>query len=124
MSNIWSLLSRKFILTALFIVLGIWFININLISEATFTWIMMATVVSYVVGKGIDMARLPLSKQLQVSLMDRLKALFNREFIVAVGIVFLMSYLLKAGKITDTSWSVVIMTIGPVYNIVNPFTKN
>lgn len=117
-----KLLSRKLVLSVLLIVIATLFIIKARITDQQYGIVIMATVVTYIISKAMD-GRVELRRDYKPTLLDRLRALLTREFIISVLTVLGMSYLLYQRHISSQLWMQVVFAIGGVYNISNSLEK-
>lgn len=119
-------LSKKFLLSAMLFAMASFNIVKHLIDQYQFQWVVMATAVSY-------LAAMSLTKYTETSysangydkatLLNRLKELFSREFILAVGVVMFIQILLVFGLIGGAVWFAIASAIAGAYNIGNSVGK-
>lgn len=117
-----KMLSRKFILSASMMVLSTMLLLNSKVSENYFGIVLMATVVSYIVGKTTE-KKFGDVKTHKVKLWDRLKSLFSREFALSMITVFGLSWLTWNGMVSQDLWFQVVTAIGGAYNIFNSIEK-
>lgn len=117
-----KMLSRKFILSASMMVLSTMLLLNSKVSENYFGIVLMATVISYIVGKTTE-KKFGDVKTHKVKLWDRLKSLFSREFALSMITVFGLSWLTWNGMVGQDLWFQVVTAIGGAYNIFNSIEK-
>ena len=117
-----KMLSRKFILSVSMMVLSTMLLLNGNVSENYFGIVLMATVVSYIVGKTTE-KKFGNVKTNSVKLWDRLKSLFSREFALSMITVFGLSWLTWNGIVSQDLWFQVVTAIGGAYNIFNSIEK-
>ena len=117
-----KMLSRKFILSASMMFLATMLLLNGKVSENYFGIVLMATVVSYIVGKTTE-KKFGNVKTNRVKLWDRLKSLFSREFALSMITVFGLSWLTWNGIVSQDLWFQVVAAIGGSYNIFNSIEK-
>ena len=126
-------LSRKFVLSAMLAVVGTLFMAFRLIEAYQWQWVMMATVVSYVVANAIqkrngEATSIRTDKDGKlisiVTIWDRLKSLCDRAFILAFVAVIITSVFLLKAIIPASVWFVICSALAGAYNIGNSLGKN
>lgn len=117
-----KILSRKFVLSVSLMVLSTFLLLNGNITENYFGTILMATVVSYIVGKTTE-KKWSKTKSYSVTLWTRIKSLFSREFILSLITVFGLSYLTWKGIVGKELWFQTVLAIGSSYNIFNAISK-
>lgn len=115
-------LSRKFIISMLLGVISIVMLMNGSINESDFGIVIMATVISYIVGRTFD-KKFSTGKFTYPIFKDRVISLFSREFVISLLAVIIMSYLCYIGKIGSGLWFQVVSSVGGIYNIFNVVEK-
>ena len=123
-------LSRKFVLSAALAALATALMWFKMILPNEWMWVMMATVVSYVTANAIQDKMMTgnsvIFKGKKTSLStiwDRLKALFDRVFILAVIAIIIATVFLVRGIIPSGVWFTICSTLATAYNIGNTVAK-
>ena len=123
-------LSRKFVLSAALAALATALMWFKMILPNEWMWVMMATVVSYVTANAIQDKMMTgnsvIFKGKKTSLStiwDRLKALFDRVFILAVIAIIITTVFLVRGVIPSGVWFTICSTLATAYNIGNAVAK-
>ena len=122
--NINAMLSRKLILSVFLFFAATMAMARGMITETQWQWVVMATAVSYVAGATLQANR-DMSSVKSIRLWgERLKALFSREYLVAMGTVVVTTALLFQRHISGDVWFAVSTAIAGSYNIVNALSKS
>ena len=116
-----KVLSRKFMLSITLAILSTWLLVGGKINSSDWGFVVMATVVSYIVSKTLD-KKFSGNFKFPV-LMDRIKSMFSREFIVSMLSVIGTSWLCHSGYIDSGVWFKIVIAIGSAYNIFNSVEK-
>lgn len=114
-------LSRKFILSAILTIMSTIFLLHGLISDTNWHVIISATVISYIISKTIDKKT---TKNNNITIIDRIKSLFSREFMLSLIVIIGSGILCWYKMINGNIWYQIVVSIGGVYNIFNSISKN
>jgi hypothetical protein len=124
-----KILSRKLILTIGLAVLAslLIFVKSNVTGKPfilDYQWqaVIMATVITYIVGCNIQNNNMPSSVDIK-TFWERIKDLFRWDFVLAVLTIIFTTFLLVRGHVENTVWFSIISAIGGAYNIMNPIGK-
>jgi hypothetical protein len=107
----------------------------KLITGSQWLWVMMATAVSYVAANALGQVTLTTaggtigwskngeSKELIVTIWERVKALFSRAFLLCMASIVIASLLLWKGSIDGEVWFALSAALATAYNIGNSVGK-
>lgn len=116
-------LSRKFVLSSVIFILAVYNMAFNFITQDHFLWAMMATGVSYIVSKSLMEYKEAKRDVDRVSFLDRVVAMFSREYSLSLAIIIIAQLFIYYGKIDGTTWFAIVSAIAGAYNIGNAVGK-
>lgn len=126
-------LSRKFILSSLLALIATVFMWNKIVLPSQWMWVVMATVVSYVVANAIQektasaYAKIHTIKEDKrvsiVTIYDRLSSLLSRTFLLCVTTVIITSLFLYKQIIPSDVWFTICSALAAAYNIGNSIGK-
>lgn len=119
-----NILSRKLILSAMLAVIATTLVWFRLIADTQWQWVIMATVVSYVVSMTAQPGHTKLREESKLKAWgNRIKNLFSRSFVISIITILVSTALLCRKSISSTVWFAVVSTIAGAYNILNAIGK-
>lgn len=119
-------LSRKLILSAMLVFIATLFMWRQVIEPQQWLWAMLAVVIPYIAAHAIQAYKGGgYAKCVDViGFWNRIKALFDTPFLMALMTLLVSSLFLYAGKIPADIWFVLTSAIAGAYNIGNVLTKS
>lgn len=113
----YKFLSRKFVLSVLLFIVATYFLKVNIINQFQWQIVLMATAMTYIGGRSFVKAKIISEKS--VLFFDRIKGIFSREFLVALGVFVLVTFFAITKKVNGDVWFQVSTVIGSAYNVFN-----
>jgi len=117
-------LSRKFVLSAFIAIVSTLFVWWKICTPEQWLWAIGSTILPYIGANALQEARqLNLSRDKSIPAWNRIAALFDNAFILAMGVSIVASLFLYAGIIPNGIWFIVVSAVGAAYNVSNVVGK-